>query len=83
MIVICIKGDDLREVNGLVNPDDHSLEEGKKYTVVDEIIYGRQRFYILAERPIDCCYHERRFAPTSSIDETTFERNYNKEPQLK
>jgi len=70
MKVICIKGDDLKEVDGRNSPSDPKLVEGRTYTVLSIEIYKGNRFYILEELPQDCCFHEKRFIPLSSIDET-------------
>lgn len=79
MRVICINGDGLREMNNLENDDDYTLKTGEVYTVVDTQRHDGMDFYILSEKPFDCCYHVRRFAPLSDISETEFERNYQKE----
>jgi len=51
------------------------LIEGHIYTV--ERTVGK--YYILRELEPDLGYEVHLFAPLSEIDETTFERNYNKE----
>lgn len=49
------------------------LIEGKKYTVRNQV----GSYYILEELEHDLGYESYLFAPTSSIDETEMERNYN------
>lgn len=59
---------------------EHTIIEGETYTVVrtEDTKWGQ--YYQLEEKPPKTIYNARRFAPLSSIDETTFERNYNRQP---
>lgn len=56
---------------------------GDAYTVINETRFAGYDFYEFYEIPFKCGTHywylKSRFIPISSIDETTFERNYNKE----
>ena len=68
-------------------PGDHPtgvLKEGGCYKVVDEKMArgtdGRRAMcYVLEEFGPLMGFEKDRFVPLSSIDETQFERNYNKE----
>lgn len=64
-------------------------DNGKKQQINVGAIYtanetpGRNTHYDLDELTtymgVPVCYHKKHFAPLSDIDETTFERNYNKQ----
>lgn len=79
MKVICI--DDKRQLT----PDTPKVKVGDTYTVIktynitNKPEYMPGLYYALQEMP-ESAYHESLFAPLSCIDETTFERNYNKQP---
>lgn len=57
------------------------LDLGETYTVISEVSDPASGIlhYVLSERRHDKAYGAFRFIPLSEIDETTFERNYNKE----
>lgn len=81
MKVLCIHGVKIGEIAhnflGDVKAADITsvIFEGEIYTVVEDI--GES--YVLQERNPIFAYGKRRFAPLSEINETEFERNYQKE----
>lgn len=54
------------------------LKTGNVYEVISELKYNGFDYYELAEQP-GVAYCVEHFAPLSEIDETEFERSYNKE----
>ena len=58
-----------------------NIEVGKKYTVANIFNKGKITSYELYEDPMNWLYSwdATHFIPISSIDENTFERNYQKE----
>lgn len=87
MKVICIDGMSPGQnvFNGFGQPTsplrkDEEIYTGEIYIVIGEFKNARgENYYRLEGKPTDIVYHEKRFSPISSIDETEFERNYNKE----
>lgn len=73
MKVVCID-------SVLINPLFPPLKDGEVYTVIDSLPNPSDNVlhYKLSEIPVRY-YAHFHFIPLSSIDETTFERNYNKE----
>lgn len=89
MKVLCI--DDKLRPNEMYIPG-CELKEGETYTVVEEVTgydinsvtgfsTNPRQCYVLAEFAAfpGVCFETNRFVPLSEIDETTFERNYQKE----
>lgn len=79
MRVICIKD------NGNYHPGVPKVFVGKPYTVIETVTSGfdNKVRYCFAECGYDNLYLSSHFAESSDIDETTFERDYNKELQPK
>jgi hypothetical protein len=77
MKVICIDGVKSGSITmmGNIISKENEIYEGEEYTVQRQV----DDCYLLVERPGFLLYKKKRFAPISKIDETTFERNYNKE----
>lgn len=72
MKVMCIDGSTDHD-----SPLPVDIIEGHIYTVVRDVFKDGKKWYVLAEMlPFDI-YTAKDFIPLSSIDETTFERNYN------
>jgi len=81
MKVLCI--DDSSEEQGVEGEGDFYIKEGEVYTVATECIGVRvdgseEPSYELAE-DLGWAYSQKKFLPLSSIDETTFNREYNKQ----
>lgn len=72
MRVVCIRDDFMNRVEADPKVGDYA-------TVVNSFMWGNIFIYVLKEFPQKGGYEARGFAPVSDIDETTFERNYNKE----
>lgn len=80
MKVLCIH--DCGQGNVLAN--EFKVKEGEVYEPIAHVNVlpngEKGDYYLLFQgRDNDYYYSTWRFAPLSSIDETTFERNYNKE----
>ena len=76
MRVICVST--TTDVAPNVSPSELPIV-GNEYTVVDTIRRRQWVHYKLEEMPNDVLYCSVLFAPTSEIDETEMERNYQKE----
>lgn len=74
MKVICIR----EATSNSPDAGDPIIKVGTPYTVFEEV----GEYYELYEHP-DHLYKQELFAITSLMDETTFERDYNKELQPK
>ena len=74
MRVICIQD----VMSSSPDAGEPKIKAGNPYTVFEDV----GEYYELYEHP-GRLYKQRLFAPTSLIDETTFERDYNKELQPK
>ncbi len=76
MKVICIK-----YATKVAEDFTHTLRPivGEYYTVIDTVNAYGNYYYEIQEFPTTARYRVDLFAPTSEIDETTFERNYKKE----
>ena len=77
MKVICIQTD-TKTVKGPQVPT-NSVKEVEVYTVIGGERFNNKQYYRLAEMDYWTVYLSDLFVPLSQIDETEFERNYNKE----
>lgn len=84
MKVMCINNKPIHGIN-VLNTHLNLISEGETYTVEQFVMTPNKiGMYILKEVTHPDCigYSAARFIPTSDIDETEMERNYEKEKQL-
>lgn len=82
MKVICINGKKEGNLTYFGNPlkKEDAIYEGEVYSVLREIDHPNGPSYILEDKSPYMSYRKIHFIPLSTIDESTFERNYNTQP---